>query len=221
MYLRLTLLALIALVVASCSEPKRMEITQTRELQPTEQKPKLDATDRERFELSMLMAGVPQQDTRPVEPSQGTTSSGRAALAFDTPEGWTEAEKTSMRDVNLRFGENDEGECYAMRAGGSLAANVNRWRGQMGLEPATDDELNNLETRNLFGFPAYVVDISGDFKGMGAGEAKTDYRMLGLILPVGNSGQSLFVKMTGPKQLVDDNETKFHEFCDTLRIEQN
>ena len=105
-----------------------------------------------------------------------------------------------------------------MRAGGSLDANVNRWRGQMGLEPATEAEIAALTTRPLFGIPAYIVDVTGAFKGMGAAEAQADYRLLGLILPVGQTGQSLFVKMIGPQQLVADNESNFHAFCDSLRI---
>lgn len=209
----------LALVLAGCGGPERIEITETRALQPSEQKPKLDAKVEDRFAVAKMFAGVPTQDTRPVEPSQGR-SGAQAQLAWDTPEGWTDAGRTEMREANLKIGENGEGECYVMRAGGSLEANVNRWRDQMGMAPATAEELSALPTRELFGIPAYVVDLKGDFKGMGETEAMKDYRMLGLILPVGNTGQSLFVKMVGPQQLLGDNESNFYAFCDSLRVEQ-
>ena len=219
--MRICLLLLLpaGMALTSCSEPTRIEITETRQLQPSEQQPKLDASARERFALSQMMSGVPQQDTRPVEPSQGSTR-GSSALVWDTPEGWSEEPPTAMRDANLRFGENGEGECYVMQAGGSLEANANRWLGQLGLDPLTEEQIAALPTRSLFGIPAYIVDATGAYKGMGAAEAMEDYRLLGLILPVGNTGQSLFVKMVGPQALVDENESKFNAFCDSLKIRQ-
>ncbi len=207
--IHLSLLASVAfaLVLASCGGSNRVTISATRELPPDEQKPKLHATERERFRFA-LPATQPQQET-----------SG-PRLAWDVPEGWSEsASASSMREVSLIFGENGSGECYVMRAGGSITANVNRWRSQMNLDPLPESAIAELPRRPLFGMQAVAVEMAGDYTGVGAGEAKQDYRLLGVILPV--SSTSLFVKMIGPADAVEANRAKFEAFCDSLRVEQS
>src|SRR5690606_19513113 len=113
--------------------------------------------------------------TRPAAASESPAPRG---LIYDTPEGWTEKPGSPMRDVNFTFGEKGEGECYVARlpgAGGGLAANVNRWRAQMGTEPLTDEQVAALPTRSLFGQPARFVAVDGAFSpGMGSNETFPD-----------------------------------------------
>ncbi|NRB73335.1 MAG: hypothetical protein HRU46_03160 [Verrucomicrobiales bacterium] len=140
-------------------------------------------------------------------------------LTYTTPEGWQEAPAASMRDVNLSFGENGEGECYVARLpgmGGGLLANVNRWRGQMGADPITQEEADALPAKPLFGQPAKFIKVDGKFAGMGATEGKDDYRMLGLILA--SDAGAVFVKLTGPRELVEANEDNFDIFTSSLDI---
>lgn len=144
-------------------------------------------------------------------------------LIHDTPEGWTEKPGSPMRDVNLTFGPNGEGECYVARlpgAGGGLAANVNRWRAQMGAAPLSDEEVEALPTRPLFGQPARFISVDGTFSpGMGSNETFPDYRLVGLIL-AGDAG-AVFVKMTGPKALVEQNGAAFDQFVSSLDVNTN
>ena len=49
------------------------------------------------------------------------------------------------------------------------------------------------------------------------GEAKKGYKMLGLILTA--QGGAVFVKMTGPKALVEANSEKFDAFCKSLNVD--
>lgn len=153
-------------------------------------------------------------------PAAGADSSSGPRLVFTTPEGWKEAPASSMRDVNLSFGPAQEGECYVSRLpgpGGGLEANVNRWRKQMGAEPLTLEQIEALPTKPLFGQPAVFIEVDGPFTaGMGSTESLPDYRLLGLILS--SDAGAVFVKMTGPKALVEKESAGFGLFTGSLDV---
>jgi len=208
MFYRPTLLALAltGVVLASCGRAKPLEITLTRPLTESERKPVLGATSQERFQFAMPGPATPQ-------PSQATTAGPH--LEWDVPPGWTETPHP-MRDVSMSFGEG--GECSVVRAGGSLLDNVNRWRKQMGLPETTVEDAEALPTRPLLGGQAYTTSLDGSYKSMGAEQAQPEYRMIGVILPVASENASIFVKMVGPRKLVEENQAAFEAFCDSLRI---
>lgn len=208
----LTLLPCLFLAV-SCSDsgPEGPEIVEM-ELPESHREFKLVDSSRERFRYQAR----PQASANN---SDAASSGGGPRLVYDVPEGWSEGEKSMMRDINLSFGENGEGECYVARlpgAGGGLSANVNRWRGQMGAEPLTDEQIAALPQKSLFGQPATYLEVDGDFTGMGAQEAKSDYRLLGLILS--SDAGAVFVKMTGPRTLVEANTEKFNQFVGSIDV---
>ena len=204
-------IAIPVMVLVSCNDsdmgPEGPDIV-VREIPEAHREFKLVDTARERF----------RYQTRPAGSADASQSSG-PRLVYATPEGWTDEGRSMMRDVNFSFGENSEGECYVARlpgAGGGLSANVNRWRKQMGADPLSDEEISALPRKNLFGQPATFLSVDGDFTGMGAGEAKKDYRLLGVILSA-DSG-AVFVKMTGPRELVESNAAQFDEFVSSLDV---
>lgn len=179
------------------------------------------ATERD-FKFADTTAERFRYQSRPAAESQPQQQSGSPQLVYDTPEGWQEAPASMMRDINLTFGENGEGEAYVARlpgAGGGLLANVNRWRKQMGAEELTQEEVEALPEKPLFGQPAKFIEIDGAFSGMGGGEAKPDYRMLGLILT--SDAGAVFVKMTGPKDLVEENAEEFDTFTQSIDVSVN
>ena len=74
---------------------------------------------------------------------------------------------------------------------GSDAANVNRWRGQVGLSPVSPDELKkSAENVEAAGQPAQLYDIAGQNPGSGGAE-----RILGVIQH--RDDMAWFFKMTG------------------------
>jgi hypothetical protein len=200
--------------LASCKRlSERMEITETREISKFEPK---------------VQGGVPSAtrfyDDKPAS-GESQAPQTKLPLTWDTPAGWKEAPTDAssgmagMRLINLAFGPNGEGECYLSAmpgAAGGLAANVNRWRAQMSLAPMTDEELGKLPKRTFLGREATYVSFEGDFKGMGAAEAKTGYRLIGLVQPAPEF--TLFVKMTGPKDLVTANEVAFEQFSQSISV---
>ena len=148
---------------------------------------------------------------------------------YDVPSGWLERDPSGMRIVDLV----PQGEPTASvtvivlaGAGGGIEANVNRWRGQVGLAPATNAELNAMPSTLLLGQPAYLVDLAGRFTGMGDADVP-DARLLGVMLnvPTGDQGVSgplgIFVKFTGPRELVDAEQEAFEFFYHSLRVAED
>ena len=202
---RVGLTACLALTsaLAACKRlDERIEITRTRDVSEHEPAPKLDATSRTRF-------GVPEE-----QPASDP-------LEWTTPEGWTTAERTQMRPINLRFGPQGEGECYLSilpGGGGGIAANVNRWRKQMGQSDLTDQEIAALPKRVLMGIEGVFLSLDGSYTNVGAAEAAPDQRLMGVIAELGATEMGLFVKMVGPRDLVEANTAAFDAFVSSLRL---
>ncbi len=193
-WLRFSSLAILPWLAASCERvSERMEITHTREVSQYEATPKVSAYAQERF--------------------------GDERLTWTTPEGWSQAERSQMRPVNLAFGANKEGECYLSLlpgGGGGVLANLNRWRKQMGQPELTEQDLAQLPKKTLMGIEGVYIAIDGAYTTVGATEAKPDQRLLGIVASMGEAG--LFVKMVGPKALVEANTKAFDQFVTSLRL---
>ncbi|WP_395736791.1 hypothetical protein [Prosthecobacter sp.] len=200
-----------SLLITSCnrSPQEREAITETREISSHAPKPHVDIPSSTRF----------YDDAK--EEEQPRRPSFRELLTWTLPAGWTESttpDPMGMRVLDLRFGPNQEGECYiSLMPGpaGGLEANVNRWRTQMGQKPYTAEEIANLPKKPFFNRDAAFVAFDGDFKGFGATEAKSGYSMLGLIHSADQA--TIFVKLTGPKALVEQNAAAFDAFCQSIK----
>ena len=137
-------------------------------------------------------------------------------MDYSVPDGWEQLPPTEFRRVNLRPGGHREVECYLTllpgEAGG-LLANVNRWRQQVGQGPITEQELNALPMVSFFKSPAVLIDLRGPFQGM-TGAPIEDARLVGTIQTT--SQLTLFVKMTGPAELVAEEYDGFRRFVASL-----
>ena len=101
-----------------------------------------------------------------------------------------------------------------------MAANVNRWRGQFDADPLTEEEIAALPKMALFKQPATLVEVDGPFApGMGSTDTFENYSLRGLILA--SSSGAVFVKMTGPKELVAANSEAFNQFVASLDVKTN
>lgn len=152
------------------------------------------------------------------QPQQQKSAVDDLSFHFDTPPGWVEVPTTQYRQVNFIIDNNPDAECYLSilpNRGGGVEANINRWRGQMGLGPLSADEIAALERKPLLNQPATFMVCEGSFGGMG-GESKPDFLMAGLILEI--EGFSIFVKMTGPKAVVSGHLEGFDTFASTLHL---
>ena len=113
-------------------------------------------------------------------------------LQWTLPAGWTQVASGEMSIASFKVPGQGGAEADVTvvplpgMAGGDTA-NVNRWRGQVGLSAATADELQKMgETVQVGDRPATLYDIAG------SDNAK---RILGVIQQ--RSGTTWFFKMTG------------------------
>lgn len=140
--------------------------------------------------------------------SGGATSS--SALGWTAPTGWTQGPDRAMREVTFFAGEKREVECYVTALagnGGGLAANLNRWRGQMGRPDLTEAEISLLPTIPMLGTEARLVEIARE-----GGESDV---VIGVVCVL--SDHSVFVKMIGRKIAVEGQRAAFVEFCKSIR----
>jgi hypothetical protein len=204
-------LAAASVLGAGCSRPSDEVVIEAKR---TASRPSLPvipgATSVQRFEFHP--EPMPARD-----PSQG--AGAEQGVDFMTPPGWIELAASSARPVNLRPAGHPDAECYVAvlsGTGGGLASNVDRWRKQMGLEPLRPGEVDALPEIEVVGAPAKVVELSGDYAGMGS-EARAEWKLLGAVQVRANG--SLFVKMTGPAEVVDAERDAFFAFCESLRFD--
>ena len=74
-------------------------------------------------------------------PNAAGTHETAAGFSFTMPAGWHKAPDRPARAFTLFAGAGESLECYVTSLGGDAGgtlANVNRWRGQLGLTPVSD-----------------------------------------------------------------------------------
>jgi hypothetical protein len=140
------------------------------------------------------------------------TASG-SGLTWTAPATWTAKPNGSMRKASFAIkGDGAEAD-FAITAfpgdTGGLHANLNRWRGQVGLPPASPAELDAaVQHVEGQGFHFDVVDFVGT-----SGNPPT--RLLGAITTYG--GNSWFFKLIGPDQIVAAEKPAYLEFLKSVK----
>src|SRR5262249_4669685 len=135
---------------------------------------------------------------------------------WDVPAGWEEQSPTSMRLATFLV-KSDHGAKADVSvsklggAGGGVLLNVKRLRGQLGLQPITEDELPKLTTtQETNGFKITMLDFAG--RSVESGEQA---RMLVAVVP--RAGSTWFYKMLGDVQLVSQQKDAFTKFVQSVR----
>jgi hypothetical protein len=157
-----------------------------------------------------LPPGHPDISTMPATPA-GMDAAGAPPPTWTTPSGWTEAAPGEMRVASFKItgagGKTADVSVIPLAgmAGGD-DANVNRWRGQVGLASVSSEELQKAaEKIEAGGQPAQLYDVAG-----------TDQRILGVIQHRGD--MTWFYKMTGDTGLVEQQKPAFIEFLKSLNF---
>ncbi|MBI4376179.1 MAG: hypothetical protein HY549_06975 [Elusimicrobia bacterium] len=161
-----------------------------------------------------LLWGCSEQDVtvhRLAKQTRGHVAAHNPAssnLHWKAPEGWKEEPGSGMRVASFRTPLGAELSVVSLpgEAGGALA-NVNRWRGQLGLKEIAAEGLAS-SSRKL-GTPigeALLVDINPN--------RKAGLRMLAAILSFRD--QSWFFKMTGDSKAVEQAASGFESFLRSL-----
>ena len=136
-----------------------------------------------------------------------------ADLVWEAPSAWKAKPASAMRkgsyDVPGDGGESDLSvTAFPGDVGGELA-NVNRWRGQVGLAPLRAEELDSAVSRfEANGLKLTIVELFPQ------GDASSK-AIVGAIVPYG--GSTWFFKLMGPGAPVKAAKPAFIEFLHTVR----
>lgn len=141
---------------------------------------------------------------------EGSLSADSDNPDWNPPAHWTEQAASSMRRATF-VGSNSSGEfeiavtSFPGDVGGELA-NVNRWRGQLNLDPINQNELEGvLERSEVEGVPVAVTHIDNG-----------DFAMRVAMLPYG--GDSWFVRLSGVSAAVEAEVDVLGEFIESIRF---
>ncbi|MCG3147661.1 MAG: hypothetical protein PCFJNLEI_01101 [Verrucomicrobiae bacterium] len=159
-----------------------------------------------------LPAGHP-----PIDMSQQTlpanTLSDAANPTWEVPAGWQPGKPSSMRRATyIVKGADDKTAELAVTVFpgdvGGLVANVNRWRGQLGLPPATPEEIAKFTTElTVAGAPSTLVEFTNP---------QTGQRMAVVTAP--HAGSSWFYKLTGPAAVVEATKADLVKFVQSTKF---
>lgn len=147
-------------------------------------------------------------------------AAARDEIEWELPAGWQEGPVLEqMRYATLIT--SDEGPALEVsvtflegRAGG-VRANIDRWRRQLGLPPATDEDL--AQQLRPFETPtgvAYIVAITALANPNSPGTS--DQRLLGAVYPLATG--TWFLKLTGPVDDVQAQAAAFAQFALSVRF---
>ncbi len=137
----------------------------------------------------------------------------KPALADLVPSHWQQMAAGQMQQAKFQIIREDKTvevtlSIFPGDAGG-LLANINRWRGQVGLKEAEPAELSKLALPfDAAGPEAKIVDMTGT-------DAKTGRpaRLIGAIVPRGE--RTWFYKLLGDAGLAESEKSAFAKFAQT------
>ncbi len=138
-----------------------------------------------------------------------------APLRWTLPKGWTEAAGGAMRYATFTApvpGKLDASVVVLPGPAGGELANVNRWRGQIGLPPL--DEAGLAAARKVLkarAGPLKVYDFTSD--------GKPGSRLVAALAEAG--GNTWFVKMTGDADAVGAARPDFMKLLGSLRFDES
>ena len=144
-----------------------------------------------------------------VTSSRGQDSSGDPLIRVTEPKSWKPGRLSSMRKAAFIASDGDASAEITVidlaAAAGDLLDNVNRWRGQVGLEAVDKPTLNDMLVEIA------VDDVSGKYVEMfGPEDAKDSKAILGVIAIRGE--RAWFYKLTGPSRLAAMEKERFLQF---------
>jgi hypothetical protein len=136
----------------------------------------------------------------------------RPPFECQVPEGWIAAAAGAMQlaAYQVRDG-NQEAAVTVSTAGGELAANVNRWRGQVQLAPLDPAKLQaELHMIKVDGHDAAYAEA------IGPESANPRETILGVVVEA--QGKQWFIKLKGDAELAAREKPRFEKFVQSIRF---
>lgn len=160
------------------------------------------------------MAGQGTARERPA--TSGPAAPSAAAVEYDTPEGWKPGRTGPFRDIAFEVthdGQKAELTVSSLAGtGGGTLANVNRWRGQIGLPAWSQAELDEgLQKVTVDGHMGQRVELVGE-----ANADKPGLGILAVLVPIGD--RTWFIKFMGDADVIREEQAHFDEFVASMRF---
>ena len=141
-----------------------------------------------------------------------SSSSQSRGFTWRNPNSWIPSSGSSMRlvsfDVPYKGGMGDFSLIILSGDGGGIVPNINRWRGQLGLEPQLQHEIESsmVDQKGLLGMYK-LINIMNN---------QDNSAFLAAIIPLGN--QTLFAKLSINVSAIAEVEADFIEFCSSIHF---
>lgn len=172
---------------------------------------------------SVAAAGSDGGKTKPAKADK--SSEPESKLKFDRPEGWRDGRMSMMRMAAFNVGpEDQQAEVTVITAGGDLRGNVARWMGQIRKGQVPDEEvdeaLKNAEKLKVDGREAQrfvLLPEASDEPDDDSDEEATATAIDATIVPI-EDGFSLFIKMTGPANVIEEQSDQMKAFITSLQF---
>jgi len=137
------------------------------------------------------------------------------AYKYTAPASWKQIAPTQFSELAFEVVEGKQRAVITVSKlggdGGGLLANVNRWRGQIGLRQIDNAQLDKVAQDFTVGKDkGKLVDLQGD--------PPDPKRIVGVILPRGD--RTYFFKMTGDASLVGNQRPAFDAFMKSVSFER-
>lgn len=158
-------------------------------------------------------ATAPDNSKMQVLPGMQEAAQAAPELAYTVPEGWEEFPPQSVRKANFRVSDRSGSAELAVTVfpgdvGGTLA-NINRWRGQIGLDPTDADGMASMVR------PITISNHSGLLANLQGPEQS----ILGGLLSF--HGSTWFFKLQGATGTVAAQSEAMEAFLASVQIEDN
>jgi hypothetical protein len=158
--------------------------------------------------LADITGSVNRQFSAPRPRTSSERSGGpmvEPSFVYKVPDHWQDQGASAFVAHAWTVGENEDTVKISLSlAGGKLEANVNRWRLQVGLPEISLAEFESIDFQ-VNGQTGQLFDLAGESR-----------RIIGIIVP--QSQFSLFVKITGPVDLVERERAGFITFAQSLKL---
>lgn len=173
---------------------------------------RIELTDR----AAIIYDSGPTSDPSATPPRPQTQPSPQAQpsspVTYDVPDGWQQEGRRPMRLATFTVERDDKKvEIVVSQLGpnaGTLVANVNRWRGQIGLSEAEEaDIMNDLRKLDVDGSATDYIQIV----------AAENERVIFAVI-VKRPDLTLFVKLTGDRAVAEAETSNFEKFARSIRF---
>ena len=136
--------------------------------------------------------------------------SGLPSLKYSLPDGWKEKKLSAMRVASFEISDGAKTADVSVIPMGGMAggdfANVNRWRGQVGLPPMTEEEVQkSAEPISVAGQPANLFDVAGGAQRI-------------VVAVLHQNDTAWFFKMDGDADLVEKQKPAFVSFLKSFEF---